>query len=113
MSISVNSDISSVLNQYNNSNAKAAKADALTQKLSGNLDNATDEELMDACKSFESYLLEQVLTKVKDSVAPKEEEENEYLAMFGEKLYQEYANKITESGDLGIAQKLYEAMKRK
>lgn len=113
MSISVNSDINAVLNQYNNNNAKAERADALTKKLSGNLDNATDEELMDVCKSFEAYLLEQVLTKVKDSVAPREEEENEYLAMFGDKLYQEYAGKIAESGELGIAQKLYEAMKRR
>lgn len=112
MSISINNDINSVMNRLNMTNASSAKADALESRLSGNLGDATDEELMDVCKSFESYLLEQVLTKVKSSVAPSEEDENDYVAMFGDQLYRSYAEQIADRGELGIAQKLYEAMKR-
>lgn len=112
MGISLNSDITSVVDRMNTQNASANKASALQQKLS-NMDGASDEELLEACKSFEEYLVEQVMTKVKDAVVPKnEDEENDYLAMFGDLLYREYAKSITESGDLGLAQKLYEAMKR-
>ena len=112
MSISISSDISSVVNRLNTQNASSTKATELSDKLS-NLSGASDDELLEACKSFESYLVEQVMNMVKDSVVPEDEdEENEYLAAFGDQLYQQYAEAITDSGQLGIAQKLYEAMKR-
>ena len=76
------------------------------------LKNASDEELMEVCKSFESYLLEKVLEKTKKTLTDSEEEDSPYMNMFGDKLYQEYANQITEHGDLGLAQQLFEAMKR-
>lgn len=84
----------------------------LESKLSGNLENATDEELMDACKSFESYLVTQVIKQVKSSVAKSEDDEGEYMNYFGDMLYEKYAQDITETGDLGIAQQLFESMKR-
>ncbi len=84
----------------------------LEAKLSGNLENATDEELMDACKSFESYLVTQVMKQVKSTVAKSDDDEGEYMTYFGDMLYEKYAEDITESGNLGIAQQLYESMKR-
>ncbi len=112
MGISFNGDITSVMGKLNASKTSASSADTLASKLS-NLENASDEELMDACKSFEAYLLERVLTQTKEAMVPKDEdEENEYLKMFGDKLYEGYAQTITDSGQLGIAQKLFEAMKR-
>lgn len=84
----------------------------LEAKLASNLEGANDEELMDACKSFESYLVQQVMKQVKNSVAKSEEDEGEYMSYFGDMLYEKYAKDITESGELGIAQQLYEAMKR-
>ena len=113
MGISLNTELNSVMSKLNaSSESSATKASALSFKLS-NLENATDAELMEACKSFESYLIEQVLTKTKEALVPKDEdEENEYMKMFGDKLYEGYAQTIAESGQLGIAQKLFEAMKR-
>lgn len=112
MSISLSSDITAVVNRINTQNASSSKASALQTKLSS-LEGASDEELLEACKSFEAYMLEQVMTKVKDSVTTKDEdEENEYLAMFGDQLYREYAQTIADKGELGIAQQLYEAMRR-
>lgn len=78
---------------------------------------ATDEELMEACKSFEAYFVEQAF-KGMEKMVPKDEEESSsmttsYTDMFKDKLYQEYAEDATERGDgIGIAAMLYEQMKR-
>ena len=116
MSISVSgAGYDSLISSLTTDNAKS-KADAgavLQSKLSSSrLQDATDEELMDVCKSFESYLLEKVLEKTKKTLTDSEEEDSPYMNMFGDKLYQEYANQITEHSDLGLAQQLYNAMKR-
>lgn len=78
---------------------------------------ATDEELMEACKSFEAYFIEQAF-KGMEKMVPKNEDESSsmttsYTDMFKDKLYQEYAEDATERGDgIGIAAMLYEQMKR-
>ncbi len=90
-------------------NKETAKTDQLKEKLQNN--NATDEELMEVCKSFESYLLEQVMKEMRESVHT-EEDKNDYLEQFGDMLYEDYAEKATEGQGLGLAQMLYEAMKR-
>jgi flagellar protein FlgJ len=94
-------------------NASAAK----TEKLSSSLSNiekgtATDEELMAACKEFETYLVEQVIKNTKSAMLDDEDSQGEYMKMFGDKLNQSYAEMIAENANLGIAQMLYESMKR-
>ena len=94
-------------------NASQAK----TEKLSSSLNNiekgtATDEELMEACKEFETYLVEQVIKNTKSAMLEDEDSQGDYMKMFGDKLNQSYAEMITETADLGIAQMLYESMKR-
>ncbi len=89
----------------------SAKANELKATLA-NVENATDEELMQVCKDFESYLVEQVFKSMEKTVQRSDEEENEYMQYFGDNLYQEYASNISNKGDLGIAQTLYESMKR-
>ncbi|MBR5178711.1 MAG: rod-binding protein [Lachnospiraceae bacterium] len=117
MSISIgNSGYDSFISTLNidNAKSKASEAASLESKLSkGNLKDASDEELMEVCKTFESYLLEKILEKTKKTLTDSEEEENSpYMNMFGDRLYQEYADQITEHGELGLAQQLFEAMKR-
>ena len=94
-------------------NASAAKAEKLSSSLS-NIEKgtATDEELMAACKEFETYLVEQVIKNTKSAMLDDEDSQGEYMKMFGDKLNQSYAEMITETTDLGIAQMLYESMKR-
>lgn len=95
------------------STSKSSKLEnQLSNTLSSDLKNASDEELMDACKSFESYMVQQVMKQVKNAVAKSDEDEGEYVSYFGDMLYEKYAADIVESGELGIAQQLYEAMKR-
>ena len=117
MSISIGSSTGydSFITGMINDNAKneVDAGAALQSKLSSSrLQDASDEELMDVCKSFESYLLEKVLEKTKKTLTDSEEEDSPYMNMFGDRLYQEYANQITEHSELGLAQQLFNAMKR-
>ena len=90
-----------------------SKAVGLQNKLAGiNSDMASDEEMMEVCKEFEAYLVEKVFDRMKDAMTDSEEEESDYLSYFGDMMYQEYANVVAENGELGLAQQLYESMKR-
>lgn len=107
MAIAIGSD--SLYSAATGLSTDKVKTDSLKQKLQDN--SATDEEMLEACKSFEAYMLEQVMKEMKKSVQG-EEEQNDYIQQFGDMLYQEYAKKATEGQGMGIAQMLYEAMKR-
>jgi flagellar protein FlgJ len=72
---------------------------------------ATDEELMEVCKSFESYFLEQVMKGMEKTI-PYDDKKNPYVDYFGDVLWQEYAKSATENQGLGLAQMLYESLKR-
>ncbi len=107
MAISIGSD--SLFSAVSGLSKETAKTDQLQEKLKNN--SASDEELMEVCKSFESYLLEQVMKEMKKSVH-SDMDKNDYLEQFGDMLYEEYAKKATENEGLGLAQMLFEAMKR-
>ncbi len=108
MAISIGSD--SLYSAVTGMSNQTAKTDELKKKLEAN--SASDEELMEVCKSFEAYLLEQVMKEMEKSVQP-EKDKNDYLEQFGDMLYKEYAESAAKSNKgLGIAQMLYEAMKR-
>lgn len=84
--------------------------------------DSTDEELMDACKQFESYLLEQVFKEMEKTVSFEDEEEssipgfgagsNAMTDYFKDQAIAKIASSATERDGLGLAQMLYEAMKR-
>lgn len=107
MAITIGSD--SFFSAASGISSNKSKTDELKQKIQNNPE--TDEEMMEVCKSFEAYMFEQVMKEMKKSV-DSEDEKNDYLEQFGDMLYQEYAKKATEGQGLGIAQMLYEAMKR-
>lgn len=94
-------------------NASTAKTEKLSSSLSSiEQGTATDEELMQACKEFETYLVEQVIKNTRSAMLEDEDSQGEYMKMFGDKLNQSYAEMISENANLGIAQMLYESMKR-
>ncbi len=91
-------------------------ASQLHDKLTGtDYSKASEEELMEVCKSFEAYFLEQVF-KGMEKMIPESEEDSfgpSYADMFKDNLYQEYAKSATERGDgIGLAKQLFEQMKR-
>lgn len=87
---------------------------------SGDFSNASDEELMKVCKDFESYFVEQVF-KSMEKMIPKDKDEedssstNSMVEYFKGEMTTQYAKIASESNGgtgLGLAQVLYEQMKR-
>ena len=99
--------------------ASSGAAAATKNQISGVADRpATEDEMMDACKQFEEYLIEMVMDEVVKNVNLLGMGEATSAAVstsqdfLKDGLVQEMASRITESGNLGIAQKLYDSMKR-
>lgn len=95
----------------NTSSSSSIKVDELQDSLEG-INSASDEELMEVCKDFETYMIEQVIKAMEATVKDEEESSTSYMNMFGDKLTTSYAEAISDQGDLGLAQMLYESMKR-
>ena len=74
---------------------------------------ASDEELLESCKEFEAYLVEQMLKGMEKTIPKDEdEEENPYMEQFGDILYTQVSKTIVDNGELGLARQLFESMKR-
>lgn len=104
------------INSYNPNVSRTStetKANQLQNSLE-NLKNSTDEELMDVCKSFESYFLEQVFKSMEKTIMEDKNSTSTsgYTTYFKDMLTQKYAENATKTGGYGIAQMLYESMKR-
>ncbi|MCI8895237.1 MAG: hypothetical protein HFI42_02470 [Lachnospiraceae bacterium] len=105
------------LNLYNNTaaNAAANKTNKLEQTLNGDFSKASDQELMDVCKEFEAYFLEQVF-KAMQKMVPESDHQSSYTkqmqSYFKDEMVQKLAKDSTETNGLGLAQTLYEQMKR-
>lgn len=110
--------IGSAYSDYLTNSATKSKTSALESKLETDAyANASDEELMSVCKEFEAYFLEQVFdAMMKTATVFSGEEENGYAAKmvdyFKDSAVQELTAQATEQNGLGIAQTLYEQMKR-
>lgn len=109
------SGLTSVYSDYMESTAKNAVADKLKSTVSADYSQATDEELMDVCKQFESYFLEQVFKEMQKTVpesANKDSSTSNLVSYFKDSTIQTLAAQSTEQNSLGLAQMLYEQMKR-
>lgn len=77
---------------------------------------ASDDELLDVCKQFESYFLEQVFKEMQKTVDCFKDESNSpnnnLVDFFKDSAIQTLASTSTESQGLGLAQTMYEQMKR-
>ncbi len=107
--------LSDVFNDYSDIYNKNSSAGNIKNKLeSTDYSKSTDDELMDACKEFEAYFVEQAFKAMQKMVPENEESSSsDYMEYFGDTLVQEYAKSATNQGDgFGIANMLYEQMKR-
>ena len=95
--------------------AQTAQSQKLQQSVSCDYSNATAEELMEACKEFEAYFLEQMFKEMAKTI-PKNDNEDattqRLVDYFKDNAIQQIAADSTESNSLGLAQMLYEQMKR-
>ena len=119
---------------YANSTYTKQTTNSISSKLnSTDFSKATDDELMEVCKDFESYFVEQMLKSMaKMSSVDGSNSDNIYASLFGvtedsdsgmntlssyfgDELMSSMADKVVENQSgrgLGIAQTLYEQMKR-
>ena len=97
-------------------NAANQTASKLQDKLnSSDYSKATDDELMDACKQFESYFLEQMFKEMMKTIPESEDtssSNSQLMDYYKDEMVQQIASDSTEQNSLGLAQMLYEQMKR-
>lgn len=77
--------------------------------------NATEEELMDVCKEFEAYFLEQCFKEMWKSVPTSEMTSTSISTMmdyYKDEMIRQVSSDATEQNSLGLAQMLFEQMKR-
>ena len=98
-------DYATYLTQNNTSSLESALA-----KIDNN--EIVDESAMKACKEFEVYMVEQIYKSMEKTIMKADEEESEYEQYFGDMRVQEYAKAVSEQGSIGLAEQLYESMKR-
>ncbi len=104
-------DISAYTNQITNTAVKNTGSNWEKNDYS----KASDEELMEACKEFEAYLWEQVLSEMTKSVnfgVDSDSTSSTMVDYFKDEAMKEIAGQITESTTSSLAQSLYEQMKR-
>lgn len=110
-------DLSNITSTYNDIYASASNqtASKLQSELGKDYSKASDDELMDACKQFESYFLEQVFKEMVKTIPKDEETSGSTSTMvdyYKDQMVQNIAAESTEQNSLGLAQMLYEQMKR-
>ena len=88
--------------------ASSNSTNKLEDTLSSDLSKATEKELMEVCKDFEAYFTEQMF-KAMQSVSSSTRQLQDY---YKEQMIQNMSEQSTEGGGLGLAQMLYEQMKR-
>ncbi|MBE5837844.1 hypothetical protein [Butyrivibrio sp.] len=105
------------LTDYAMQESKNASTIALQNKLQNTSKTSTDDELMEACKSFEAYFLEQMFKEMQKSVdALKPETEDNATStlvdFFKDQTLQEICSTSVDTQSNGFAQMLYENLKR-
>ena len=92
-----------------------AMADKTTSTLGSDLSKATKDELMDVCKDFEAYFTEQMFKAMQKMVPESENVSSSTKQLqeyYKEQMVQSFADQSAQGEGLGIAQTLYEQMKR-
>ncbi len=110
----------SALTEYAMQESKNASTVALQKKLEGAAASGAkpkDDELWEACKSFEAYFLEQMFKEMQKSVdALKPETDDKSTSTlvdyFKDQTLQEICSTSADTQSNGFAQMLYENMKR-
>lgn len=111
-------DFSNITAMYGNAYSSAANQSAskLQNKLEGaDYSMATDTELMDACKQFEAYFIEQMFKGMMKTIPTNEGTSNYTSTMmdyYKDQMVQSMAEETTKQNSIGLAQMLYDQMKR-
>ncbi len=110
-------DIGNINSTYNNiyKSASNVSASEMEDRLNTDFTKATDDELMSVCKEFEAYFMEQVMKSMWKTVPESEESSGSsatMLSYYKDEMIKQTAVDSTEQNSMGLAQTLYEQMKR-
>lgn len=110
-------DISSVYNNYISTTGNTSQtANNVNKALKTDMSGSSDEELLSACKEFEAYFYEQVFKKMEEALVPKSDDSNGSNSIltdyYKDSLISEYSKSAADQSQNGLAQMLYEQMKR-
>ena len=111
-------DFSNITAMYGNAYSAAANQSAskLQNKLTdADYSLATDDELTYDCKQFEAYFIEQMYKGMMKTIPTNEETSNYTSTMmdyYKDQMIQTMAAETTNQNSIGLAQMLYEQMKR-
>lgn len=110
-------DFGGISSAYNDiyANASNQSADKLQNQLKSDYSQATDDELMNVCKQFEAYFVEQMFKEMVKTIPNSEETSGSTSTMldyYKDMMLQNVASTSTEQNSLGLAQMLYEQMRR-
>ena len=107
--------IQNVLQNSFDSTMQKTATNQLENQLKKNYTSSTDDELMDVCREFESYFTEQVFKSMYKMIPETQSKDNatkQLKEYFQDQMLSEYAKQSSEGEGLGIAQMMYEQMKR-
>ncbi|MBO5031643.1 MAG: rod-binding protein [Lachnospiraceae bacterium] len=109
--------VGSVYADYMTSQASGNRTTALQSRLESSSVSADEDELKSACKEFESYFVEQVFeAMMKTTKVFSDDDEDGYASKmvdyFKDFAVQELCSEVTAGEGLGLANTLYEQMKR-
>jgi len=114
-------DISGLTSTYMNyadtlTGNASQSANSISSLKNKDLTNATEDELMEVCKEFEAYFMEMIMKEMTKSTSLFGEGENgsnsALVSYFKDSAITDLAKEATEQNSLGLAQTLYEQMKR-
>ncbi len=104
------------LNSLYNTNYTTGGTNSLEETLNTDLSKATEDELMDVCKDFEAYFVEQMFKAMQKMVPESSEGKSastkQLQDYYKDEMLKNLAEDSTEGSGLGLAQTLYEQMKR-
>ena len=113
------SGLTSTYMDYANSLSGTAadkSADSISALENKDLSNATDAELMEVCKEFEAYFMEMIMKKMTSTTSLLGDESSgsnsTLVNYFKDSAITDLAKTATEQNSLGLAQTLYEQMRR-
>ena len=110
MSISLDS----IASYVDNAKSTSISSD-LEKTLGSDLSTASDDELMSACKNFESYFIEQVMKEVEKTIPSSDDEDSSMSQLtdyYKDEMIQNLSEKVAEQNGNSFAQTMYEQMKR-
>ena len=116
MSMSIDS-MASMLNTTNTDATTNYNANALKKSLNGVSSDTSADELMQVCKDFESYFVEEVIKEVKKNLLPDDEEKDASLSTMTDYTMdfavEKVAAELIDQVGGNFTQSLYEQMKHR